>query len=87
MPVKYVKLTKDGVTQKVQSDRVERFQELGWSKVKEEKSLSKNKITACAEVTSMSEDEVEDWDPSQGDWADSEESISVDDKLPEDEEN
>jgi len=83
MPVQYVKMTKDGVTQKIESDRVERFQELGWAKLEDVKSLSKNKITACAEVTSSEEDE--DWDPSQGDWADSLESSLQ--ELPNDEEN
>jgi hypothetical protein len=89
MPITYVKLYKDGAWQKVESDRVERFLELGWTKDQEAKSLTKDKISVSAEVTSSkSEDEVEDWDPLSGEsWADSEESMFVDDELPNDEEN
>lgn len=77
MPVNYVKLWKDGAWQKVEADRVERFVELGWSQVNEEKSLTKDKITVSAEVTSnvVEEDVEEDFD------------IDLDDELPEEEEN
>ena len=103
MPITYVKLYKDGAWQKVESDRVERFLELGWSRSTEEKSLTKDKITVSAEVTSSKSEnedvceecendpcdcEPEDWDPLSGeDWADSEESVSVDDELPNNDEN
>lgn len=100
MPITYVKLWKDGAWQKVEEDRVERFVELGWSRSIEEKSLTKDKITVSAEVTSSKSDNdicedcghdpcdcPEEWDPSQGDWADSEEAMIVDDELPNDEEN
>lgn len=106
MPVSYTKIYKDGDWKKVESDRVWRFLELGWS-AQEEKSPSKgskNKITASAEVTSnVVEDTAEicpdckeeepcdcpePWDPLSGEsWADSEESMSVeDDELPTNEE-
>ena len=89
MPVKYVKLYKDNAWLKVESGRVERFLELGWTQEPKKESLSKDKISVSAEVTSSkSEDPIEDWDPLSGeDWADSQESMKVDDELPEDEEN
>lgn len=99
MPVKYIKIYKDGEKQKIEADRLKRFLELGWSESPEKESQSggsKNKITAVAEVTSNEvvedEDHVcdencnHDWDPAEEDWADSEESFE-DDELPEDEEN
>ena len=63
MPIKYVKIYKDDAWQKVESDRLQRFLELGWSEKQpapEKKSpakASKNKITADAQVTSKQSDE------------------------------
>jgi len=86
MPTQYVKMYKEGNMERIPEDRVKRFQEHGWSIEPEVKSSSKNKIKASAKVTS--ESKTEPWDPLTGEsWADSEESMSVEDELPTDEEN
>ena len=82
--VKYVKMWKDGSFELVEEDRVERFLAVGFSLDEEPKAEkksqakgSKNKITANAQVTSITEEE-EEWDPLSGeDWADSIESVSA----------
>lgn len=88
MPVKYVKMKKDGGWQNIEADRVERFLEEGWSMVDEPKSekrsprkSSKDAITADAQVTSSESEEEdiveqEDWDIHSEEWADSEEALS-----------
>ena len=84
MPINYVKLWKDGAWQKVEADRVERFLEVGWSTSNEKKSLTKDKITVSAEVTSnVVEDVQEDV------CAECEEDpcVCLDNELPEEEEN
>lgn len=84
MPVTYVKMYKDGEWQKIESDRVERFQDEGWSLDPVKKSLTRNAITASAEVTSNVVEEIEEVeDP---DWNDDLEDL-LDDELPENEEN
>jgi len=68
MPIKYVKMYKDGTWENIQDDRVERFLEVGWSltppsEKKSQRKGSKNKITAEAQVTSIEtsfEDEIEE---------------------------
>ncbi len=68
MPMKYVKMYKDGTWENIQDDRVERFLEVGWSltpasEKKSQRKGSKNKITAQAQVTSIEtsfEDEIEE---------------------------
>jgi hypothetical protein len=84
MPIKYVKMFKNGSWEYIQEDRVNRFLEEGWtlenqSPVQGKKSPAKgrkNKITADAQVTSIKAEETEEWDPTTGeDWADSIESI------------
>lgn len=52
MPVTYIKVYKDGAWQKVEQDRLQRFLDQGWALDQEEKSLSKDKISVSAEVTS-----------------------------------
>lgn len=85
MPVTYVKLWKDGAWQKIESDRVERFIELGWSKDNEEKSLTKDKITVSAEVTSNVVEQVQEDDVCEECAEDP--CVCEDDELPIDEEN
>jgi hypothetical protein len=83
--VKYVKMWKDGSFELVEEDRVERFLAVGFTldeataeKKSPAKRGKKNKITADAQVTSIKEDEEEEWDPLTGeDWADSIESVSA----------
>jgi hypothetical protein len=95
MPIKYIKMYKNGSWEYIQEDRVNRFLEEGWtlSATQEKKSpvkRSKNKITANAQVTSTEVVEEEhvcdencehdsDWDLDE-DWADSEESV-IDDET------
>ena len=62
MPVKYVKMWKDGTWELIQEDRVDRFLEVGYSlepssEKKSPAKASKNKITADAQVTSKQSDE------------------------------
>lgn len=84
MPPKYVKIYKDGEWQKIESDRVERFQDEGWSLDPVKKSLTRNAITASAEVTSIVEEQIDEVeDP---DWNEDLEEM-FDDELPENEEN
>jgi len=83
--VKYVKMWKDGSFELIEEDRVERFLAVGFTldeataeKKSPAKRGKKNKITADAQVTSIKEDEEEEWDPLSGeDWADSIESVSA----------
>lgn len=87
MPIKNVKLYKNGSWEFIQEDRVERFLEEGWTRenngsIQEKKSPvkrgKKNKITANAQVTSTEVDNEEEWDPLTGEeWADSIESVSA----------
>lgn len=82
MPVNYVKIYKDGAWQKVESDRTQRFLDLGWSLAPEDKSLTRNTVTAAAEVTSNVVEEIEEVeDP---DWDDDLDDL-LDDELPEEE--
>ena len=82
---KYVKMWKDGSFELIEEDRVERFLAVGFTFDEEPKAEKKspakgrkNKITADAQVTSIKEDEEEEWDPLTGeDWADSIESVSA----------
>lgn len=82
---KYVKMWKDGSFELIEEDRVERFLAVGFTLDEEPKAekkspakSSKKKITADAQVTSIKEDEEEEWDPLTGeDWADSIESVSA----------
>ena len=88
MPVKYVKMKKDGGWQNIEADRVERFLEEGWSlvdqsepKKRSPRKSSKEVITADAQVTSSESEEEdiveqEDWDIHSEEWADSEEALS-----------
>ena len=62
MPVKYVKMWKDGTWELIQEDRIDRFLEVGYtlepsSEKKSPAKASKNKITADAQVTSKQSDE------------------------------
>ena len=62
MPIKYVKMWKDGTWELIQEDRVDRFLEVGYSlepssEKKSPAKASKNKITADAQVTSKQSDE------------------------------
>lgn len=84
MPVKYVKMKKDGGWQNIEADRVERFLEEGWTlvdqpdaKKRSPRKNSKEVITVDAQVTSSESEEetAEDWDPNIEDWADSEEAV------------
>ena len=81
MPVKYVKMIKDGKIEKIQEDRVERFLEVGFELVeastRKKSQSSKDKISATAQVTSISEEEAdEDWDPLTDEpWAESAEAV------------
>jgi len=84
MPIKNVKMWKDGSWKYIEEDRIQRFLEEGWtleqptSEKKSQAKGRKNKITADAHVTSIKEDEEEEWDPLSGeDWADSIESVSA----------
>lgn len=82
---KYVKMWKDGSFELIEEDRVERFLAVGFTFDEEPKAEKKspvkgrkNKITADAQVTSIKEDEEEEWDVFGGeDWADSVESVSA----------
>ena len=81
MPMKYVKLYKNGTWEKIQEDRVERFLEEGWTKQPEsEKKVtksksSKNKITADAQVTSKASEEKENY--SLESWGDDPDAIDT----------
>lgn len=62
MPMKYVKMWKDGTWELIQEDRIDRFLEVGYtlepaSEKKSQAKGSKNKITADAQVTSKQSDE------------------------------
>lgn len=74
MPVTYIKIWKNGEWQKVESDRLQRFLDEGWSadqpksKKKSPTKGSKNKISASAEVTQnikATEEEAKDIEPTQ----------------------
>ena len=73
MPVKYVKMIKDGSWENIQEDRVSRKLEEGWSlwqepetKKESPRKNSKDAITVDAQVTSESEEEPIEED--DGDW-------------------
>lgn len=76
MPIKYVKMYKNGSWEFIQEDRVNRFLEEGWTvgSTQEKKSpakSSKNKITADAQVTSsdkVEEEEIEDVLEEEDNW-------------------
>ena len=79
MPVKYVKMYKNGSWEFIQEDRINRFLEEGWTmnndgSTQEKKSpakSSKNKITADAQVTSsdkVEEEEIEDVLEEEDNW-------------------
>jgi len=84
-----IKIYKDGESKWTESDRLNRFLDEGWSLapgVESPTHGSKDKIVAAALVTKEVEDEIEDWDPLSGeDWADSEESMIVEDDMPNEE--
>jgi hypothetical protein len=69
MPVKYIKLINpDGIKEAIQEDRVQRFLDQGYKladsgkEKKSQKSSSKNKISATAQiVTSSPEDDSESY--------------------------
>ncbi len=82
MPTQYVKMYKEGNMERIPEDRVERFQEHGWSVEPEVKSSSKNKIKASATVTSKSK--ADDCDCDQEDCNCND---LVEDDMPTDEEN
>ena len=92
MPVKYIKIYKDGAWQKIEEDRLERFLSQGWSLGQEEKSLSKDKISVSAEVTSkevVEEEHEEDLyeDEEVCPECDEDPCVCDDDELPTNEEN
>lgn len=79
MPVKYVKMYKNGTWEYIQEDRVNRFLEEGWTmnndgSIQEKKSPGKsrkNKITADAQVTStdkVEEEEIQDVLEEEDNW-------------------
>ena len=88
MPVKYVKMWKDGTWEFIQEDRVDRFLEVGYtmqpsSEKKSPAKSSKNKITADAQVTSKQSEEAEisvDETVDEEDWTQ-----DFDDELPKEE--
>lgn len=75
---KPIKIYKDGESKWTEADRLQRFLNNGWSV---ESGVS-------PKVTETVEDTVDDeWDINSGeDWADSVESMSVDDTTPDEEE-
>lgn len=92
MPVTYIKVWKDGAWQKVEEDRLQRFLEQGWALGQEEKSLSKDKISVSAEVTSKEvvEEELEEEDSYEDEVCpecDEDPCVCDDDELPTNEEN
>ena len=88
MPIKYVKMWKDGTWELIQEDRVNRFLEVGYtmepaSEKKSPAKASKNKITADAQVTSkQSKEEAISIDETEveEDWTQ-----DFDDELPKEE--
>lgn len=76
---KAIKIYKDGESKWTEADRLQRFLNNGWSV---ESGVSQQ-VTETVEHTV----EEEEWDINSGeDWADSIESISVDDTTPDEEE-
>lgn len=88
MPIKYVKMWKDGTWELIQEDRVDRFLEVGYSlepssEKKSPAKASKNTITADAQVTSkQSKEEAISIDETEveEDWTQ-----DFDDELPKEE--
>lgn len=77
---KPIKIHKDGETKWTEADRLQRFLDEGWSL---ESGVQSPKVTINVE----DDDEDEDWDINQEDWADSAESMIVEDDMPNEEEN
>lgn len=77
-----ITIEKDGVTQDVKPKYLQNFLDRGWNEVKGKGNKpAAKKIEAAAEVKPV-DGEPEPWDINSGeDWADSEESMSEEDKA------
>lgn len=79
-----IKIFKDGESKWTEEDRLQRFLNNGWTV---EAGVSP-KVTKAVQDEVEEELDHEPWDPHSGeDWADSEESMIVEDDMPNEEEN